>query len=516
MLIGCCADFVVAQDNSAKSKSSDEEPKNRLWHSEKLPVDAVVRFGSTDRNPSAIGIYAMRFSEDGKLLAARDRRQNVRILDLEKQEVVAVLPTQAILDFVFSPDNKFLITGNRKTIQFWGIASGKIEREVTAEGYKLAMSSKPKELVAVGKGTVSRFPWPFPSKPKVTRTKLAGATILPAGVSEDGKFVIFHNGGKSELLDTVSGEPIDPAPVTVPKRAIISPNLHLLADLNYGDPKLKIFDLRNTQKYQYALSDKRRVVTAAFSCDSRFLYTSNYDNSIVIWDLVTMQAVHRAQGHGARIYALAPNPNLPFKLASGASGSGDRSVLYWDFRDRLFPPIEDTKVKNAFAFDQVWTELGSDDATISLAATNQLSRAMQNEPALMKGIKERLGIDRVADDDRAKKLIQDLDDPKYNVREKATMTLKSMAEQVRPMLERQLEQSSQEAKWRINRILNHGRLKPAIATASGRRAHRIVLALELCGSEAAVETLKVIARNSANQTIVELANAAILRLKVAG
>jgi len=291
--------------------------------------------------------------------------------------------------------------------------------------------------------------------------------------------------------------------------------LNLLADVNYGDSKLKVFDLRNPKKYSYELLDKRRVVTAAFSNDSRFLYTSNYDNSIVVWDLVTMQAVHRAAGHGARIYSLAANPNRLLSLASGASGSTDRSVLYWDFRDRIFPPIENVADSNDFEFDRVWLELASDDAAVSLAATNEFFRAMENDPEIMTQLTQWLGIDQDTGDDQAADLVLDLDDPRYAVREKATVALKSMVERIRPMLESQLENSSQEAKWRINRILDHDRLKPVIATASGRRSHRIILALELCGNDAAVDTLQMIGTKSANQSMVGMANAAIERLSAA-
>ena len=509
LVIGCCADSVVAQ-GSTRPKSTDDKLSKRLWHTENLPDGAICRYGSTDRNPSAIGIYAAQFSSDGKLLAVRDRRQNVRILDLENRKTVAVLPTQAILDFVISPDKKFLVTGNRKRLQFWGIESGAIEREVAVPGYKLAISPKPIELVAVGKGMVNRFPWPFPSRPKVIRTKLPGATVLPVGVSEDGTFAVLHNGSKREVIDTATGEPVKPTPAGVSKRAIISRNLHLLADVNYGDSKVTIFDLRNAKKHQYILEPKRRIVTAAFSCDSRFLFTSNYDNAIVIWDLVTMQVVHKVKGHGARIEALAANPNQPLMLASGASGTRDRSVLYWDFRDRLFPKIEDA-AGDAFDFDQVWNDLGSDDAAVSLTATNQLSQALRTA-AVMTKLQDSLGLNLVADDERALQLIEDLDSPKFVVREKATMRLKAMVETVRPMLERRLNDCSQEAKWRINRVLSIDQTRPEIRTPVGRRAHRVVLALELCGGEKAMSTLKTLGRNAGSPSIAGLANEAIGRL----
>jgi len=504
--------LVLGSSIAAAQNTPEPSADNGLWHTEGLPESAVFRFGSTDRNPAAIGIYALKFSQDGTLIAARDRRQRLRVLDLDKQEVLALLPTQSSLDFLISPDHKSVVVGNRKSVQIWDVSSGEIEREIKTEGYKLAISRQPDnqvELITVGKGSTRRYEWPLPSKPKVTKSKLVGGTILPAGVSDDGKLAVFHNGAVSEVLDTVEGISIVPSPKTVPKRAIISPNSHLMADLNYGDSKLKIFDLRNAEKYVYVLQDKRRVVTATFSNDSRFLYTSNYDNSIVIWDMVTMKAVDRVAGHGARIYTLAANPTRLLCLASGASGSKDRSLLYWNFRDRLFPDLE---LANDLSLDQAWEAIGSDDAAISLHATNQIRIAIDEDPNVARWLIKRLGIGQAFNEKLAAKLVKDLDDRSFDVREKATTMLKAMIESVRPMLEKRFLKSSQEAKWRINRILRIDASRPEIMTPAGRRNHRIVLALELSGNPAAVETLRQLSQNSSNPSLANQANAAMERI----
>ena len=81
------------------------------------------------------------------------------------------------------------------------------------------------------------------------------------------------------------------------------------------------------------------------------------------------------------------------------------------------------------------------------------------------------------------------------------------------MLERRLGTSSQEAKWRINRILRTDRLRPEILTVSGRRGHRIILALELCGTAAAADALELVSKHSSNQNLVNLAKDAIRRSK---
>ena len=483
--------------------------KESLWKTEDLPRDAVFRYGSTSRNPNAIGIYELRFSQDGQLLAARDQRQSIRVLDLEKRELVSVLQTQSSLDFLISPDKQYVISSDRKQTQFWSIADREVVRELKKAGRKLAMSADPLELVIVGKGTVSRYSWPLPSKPKEVLTKLNGRTILPAGVSQDGGIAIFHNGGMVELLNTVTGERIEPSLKLVPKRAIVSPNSHLLAEVNYGDSRLKVFDLRNAARYQYILKDKRPVVKAAFSNDSRFLYTSNYDNSIVIWDLVTMKQVDRVTGHRGRINALAADPGNLLCLASGSTGA-DKSIIYWNFRDRLFPPIDEPQDGD---FDLIWEQLGSVDVKVSLAATNRLFRGLKNESGFWELLADRMGLAQRQDDGLAEQYLTDLDDREYEVREKATAMLKSMVERIRPLLEQKLVEGSQEARWRINKILQVSEPRPSISTAAGRRKHRIVLALDLLGNKRAVAVLDVVVKGS-DPTIRELAKSVLNRRKI--
>ncbi|QEG21349.1 WD40 repeat domain-containing protein [Mariniblastus fucicola] len=481
-----------------------------LWATENLPTGAVFRYGAIDRNPAAIGIFELKFSPDGKLIAARDRRQNIRILDIELQERIALLPTQISRDFQFSPDNKFVVLATQSGTQIWSLAEQEKVRDVGQAGYKLAFASDPQQLVVASKGGVYRNPWPLPSTPAFVQSGLEGRASLPAGISQDGRMVAFQDGGRLEILDTVSGATIDPPRNVVPRQVRFSPNGYLMADMKYGESKLKIFDLRDTKKYQYVLSDKRRIVNAVFSNDSRFLYTSNYDNSIVIWDMVTMKQVERIEAHGSRIYALAASPNRLLSLASGAAGPTDRSVILWDFLDRIFPPIESV---DAIDLDVAWVDLKSNDPKVSLSATNQFFHALQHEPRATTGlIATGLGLESVGDNEVAKKLIRDLDARQYKVRENATTMLTLMVEQARPLLERRVADSSQESKWRIQKILRVDRKKPSISTGEGRREHRIVLALELDGSADSIKLLEEIVAKSSNFNLVEISKQAIDRL----
>ena len=500
-----------SKQNSSKQNSAKVPAEKNLWNSEALPASAVWRYGATDRNPKAIGIYALSFSSDGNLLAARDQRQNIRLLNIEEQKLQAILPTVNVLDLTFSPDDKCVVSGGRKGAQVWSAEDGSFVREINQPSFKVARTFDPPQLIFVGKGVVQRYPWPLPSNPTTRKSGLAGSTILPSGVSADGRVVVFQNGRNLEILDSENGESFEP-PKVLPRKAIVSPNHHLMADLKFGNNTIKVFDLRDAKKYYWSFTDRLRIVTATFSSDSRFLYTSHYDNSIVIWDLVTMTQIDRFKGHAARIYALATPPQL-FCLASGASGSTDRSVIYWNFRDRIFPePAEEVD----FLIDRVWTQLGSDDSKVSLAATNRLYRALQRDDSLRGKLARRLGINSDEEDAVAERWLEDLDDPKYQVREKATAKLKAMVDQIRPVLERKLQDCSQEAKWRIRKVLAVDHLRPGVTTEAGRREHRVVLALEMLGNDNAIDTLRQFLGSESRHTLVSESRAAIVRLEIAG
>jgi WD40 repeat protein len=493
----------------AKADAAKTPAEANLWITENLPDSAVWRYGATDRNPKAIGIYALCFSSDGNLLAARDKRQNIRLLNIAEQKLQAIMPTENVLDLTFSPDDKCVVSGGRQQAEVWNVEDGSFVREISQPSFRVARTLDPPQLILVGKGIVQRYPWPLPSKPSRKQSGLVGNTILPSGLSADGRVIGFHNGRKLELLDSKTGELIEP-PSVVPRKAVVSPNHQLMADLKFGNNTIKVFDLRDAKKYYWSFTHGHRIVTATFSNDSRFLFTSHYDNSIVIWDLVTMKQIDRLKGHAARVHTLAAPPQL-FCLASGSSGSSDRSIIYWDFRDRLFPEVEG---QADFLLDRVWTQLGSEDSKVSLAATNQLYRALQRDESLLEDVARRLGINSDEQDAVAERWIKDLDDRKYQVREKATAMLKQRVDQIRPVLERELQDCSQEAKWRIRKVLAVDRLQPGVTTESGRREHRVVLAIEMLGNENAMETLGQFLGSESRQTLISESKAAIDRLGI--
>jgi hypothetical protein len=508
-----CQSPVSARQDAGQSMN--QGATDSLWKTTDLPESALWRYGASDRETVAVGIHALKFSHDGKWLAARDRRQQMRILNLKDQSLQSIAPSRHVLDFDFSPDDKFIITGDRKGSHLWKVADGKLDRDLMEHpGFRVASDTDLNQLIIFSKGKRTVFSWPLPSSFETWRSKLSGNTILPLGVSLEGRFSVMSNGTKVEIVDHELGSVVPFPQKGVPKKVTLSPDGNLIADVSYGDTQLSVWDRRNTDKYRYLLPHKERVVAAVFSKDNRFLYSSNWKNEITIWDMVTQEPIHVATGHSERIYGLDSSHQL-LCLASGASGSTDRSIIYWNFRDQIFPEVEVAEIAINFSIDDIWRPLASDDATISLGATNQLYRHCVLNPSLASQIIEKARVVRQDDNRIVTQLVQELNAPNFQVRENASQKLLERLDEFRPQLQSfwESETCPSETKWRLRDILNTAIDLPRIDTPSGRRDHRLVLALELAGNDQAKAALRLFAQHHANPNIVAIASDAIIRLE---
>ena len=484
-----------------------EDPNSELWANDPLPAGAIARYGATDRNPAAIGVMGLSYSNGGELLAIQDQRQQIRILNLKTRKLVAVLPTETHRDFVFSADDKLIVVGKRKSIHVWDIESQKHVREIDQSGYHIAFNRDGDQLTAVSPGEVNQYRWPLPSEPKHFQTTLTSGTIYPVGLSPDGRFALFHNGRQGELFDTKTGRPVQGSAEMICRNLAFSEDSTQLVTFNQGLQTMTYYDLRSAKRYSKRIADRRRFNTATFSSDGRFLYTGNYNNEIVIWDLLTKTVVDRIVGHSSRVNSIAAEPGGLLRFASGASAIGDRSVIFWDLKQRFFP---DAEMIGELDWDALWSYLGSDKMKRSLDATQRLYQTMRQDPNVFGELESKLNLVEGGGD--IDELLRQLDDEKFLNREEATRKLSLMLSEIRPQLEEYLESGSQEAKWRIRKMLLSGVGKPTSSTAEGRRGARIVLALELCGNERSVKTLRRIANFSSSTSAISEANAAIQRL----
>ena len=485
-----------------------ENPVVDLWDHGPLPKGVIAKYGSTDRHSSdAVGVFDLRYSNDGKLLAIKADRANMRILNVEERELVAMLPYTKPSDFKFTPDDQSIVIGERKSFAIWDIESQKEIQKIDQPAYKLAFNHAGDEFTSMGIGKAFRSRWPLKGEPKRFDSSLTRGTILPAGLSPDGRFALFHNGRQSELFDTTVGSPVEGTGKIIYRQSAFSNDSTQFVAFNQGLQAMVYYDLRNLADYQARLPDERRTTAVAFSNDGRFLFSGNYSSQIVLWDLLTMQEIGRFVGHNARVHTIAVEPNGFLKLASGSAGMPDRSVVFWDLRPIVFPDVE---VVEDLDWDRLWRDLGSPEQLKSLNATRLLSQALRQNETVYADLESKLGLVNVVGD--VDELLKRLDDPEFSVREDATKRLGMISRDILPQLESHLKNGSQEAKWRIKKMLDAKFGQRSSSSPEGRRNARIVLALELRSDENAVEQLQQIADLSSDENMVADAKAAIERI----
>ncbi|MCE9547242.1 MAG: hypothetical protein K8T25_17360, partial [Planctomycetia bacterium] len=111
------------------------------------------------------------------------------------------------------------------------------------------------------------------------------------------------------------------------------------------------------------------------------------------------------------------------------------------------------------------------------------------------------------------KLIQQLDDDEFAVREAAQRRLLELREPADRLLKQALERGiSPESRFRIEKILAAPLKKTQVSPIDALRGRRLVLALEMIGDEAARKQLAEFAGDAANAPAAQDATAALARL----
>jgi WD40 repeat protein len=447
------------------SGAAYSDPVVRTWDPLTGKLKACLR-GHT------VGIEAIAYSPDGKLLASGSQDESVRLWDVSIGKEVGCLEAHdgMIYGMDFAPDGKTIATGGkRKAVHLWDVATRK---------------------------EIRSFDNP-------------GAFVLRVRFSPDGKMVATRGNdddvvriwevSTGRLLRSLPG-----LPGGCPKLSF-APDSQILA-VNCDDGTVRLFDIGNGRKlptFGEAMKpgEFNRCLGVVFAPDGRSLAASYDDGTVRLWEVASGRERVRLRGHRGVVLGLAYSGDGRL-LASGAT---DHTAVIWNVLGDL--PSNGRGNLDQKALDELWTELASIDSANAYRAIKALLAARQQAASFLK---ERLHAAPAGDTKRIGQLIADLDKESYAIRERAGQALLEIGEPAEPALRTALAgKPSAEVRRRAEAIL--AQLDPA-GSPSRLRALRTVEALEYIGTPAAQEVMKTVSQGAPEARLTQEAKASLERL----
>jgi WD40 repeat protein len=495
----CCQLSVLAQDkeNGSTGPVESSEPGTL----DDLPEHAVWRFGKFGENSGSIGYYRMAFSPDGKYMVARDALNHFRLFDVRERKLLFEFESYAdrgnITNLDFSPNSKYFLVaseGPRDQVTIWDVKTGELHSTLQSDA-KLAFFNSNTEVTILKPRKIHFFD--VRSGKSNRSVQWGDSGDYPQTFSRSGNIVlgqrkIQRTAFKTQVFDLQKKTTtVLDTPTLLARSSAISSDGNYLAAKFHRQNEAYLWDLRDphNKENKKLAAHTDSVQAVCFSPDNRFLVTTGWDKEVYLWDVLSREKIGMLSGHGGTVNACSFSPH-DFLLATGANGKSDSSLIFWDYRDFLFPA---DAPKKDYVFDQLWKDLASREHRVALDAVAYM---MANPEKFNQEITNKLGVAAAgASGEEIEMWIAQLGSRRFAARTAAEEKLKKSRMRAEDMLKATLERDDivLEVKYRIQRILTQPIERPKIPKTERDRLHRTIYALELIGNEAARQTLENLA-----------------------
>ncbi len=487
---------------------------------------APERRSAVDPAPKSI-VFAVCFSPDGKQMALACEDKVVRIYDWPsgKERTVLEGHNERIWMAAFSPDGKLLAscTGEYSQpespaeLRLWDLTTGK--KKTTLDGHKglvfsVMFSPDGRTLISTGWDGTVRLWDVAQEKERAALTDHQGPVRMAAYTPDTKSFATAGFDGTVRFWDAATARPIKTivAHESGVQCVAFSPEGRYLATCDRptgapGNGTIKLWDVASGEELAQYQGIKGPVLSLAFSPDGTTLAAGggSYAQSgeVKLFEVASSLVRASFDGHKEWVECVRFSPHGRVLVSAGGFTRGQPGeVRAWQIAEWHQKKPERLAGER---LQGLWGKLADRDAAAAYQAILELSAVPGDAVPFLK---ESLRPVEPVDPKRVAKLIEDLDNDAFQVRERASQELEQIADLARSALQKaQAEPKSAEMRKRTEALLRF-----TLSSPEQLRRLRAVEVLEASAAPAAKQLLQELAQGAPGARLTEQARAALGRL----